>query len=71
MYEGRKLQRKRQMRSGIHIKPSHEGKLHHGLHVPEGQKIPMSKLEEAKHSSSPAVRRRATFAINARGFKHK
>ncbi len=53
-------------RLGIHIKPSHKGELHKDLKVPQGEKIPASKLEAAKHSSSPAVRKRATFAINAK-----
>jgi hypothetical protein len=51
-------------KGGIHIKPSHEGLLHKKLGVPEGEKIPMSKLEAAKHSESPAKRKEATFAIN-------
>jgi hypothetical protein len=51
-------------RHKIKIKPSHEGMLHEDLGVPEGQKIPSSKLASAKHSSDPAVRKRATFAEN-------
>lgn len=54
----------------IVIKPSHKGLLHEDLHVPDGQKIPASKLAEAKKSHSPAVRKRATFALNAKSFKH-
>lgn len=57
--------------SVIHIKPSHEGKLHSDLGVKQDNKIPLSKLEQAKHSSSPAERKRATFAINARSWHHK
>ena len=53
------------------IKPSHKGLLHHNLGVPEGEHIPESKLEAAKHSEDPAVRRRATFALNARRWHHK
>lgn len=52
------------------IKPSHEGLLHENLGVKQGEKIPASKLESAKHSSDPAVRRRATFAINAKKWRH-
>ncbi|HEU0176277.1 MAG TPA: hypothetical protein VFV58_18585 [Blastocatellia bacterium] len=59
------------MSSGIHIKPSREGLLHENLGVPQGQRIPAAKLEAAKHSSDPAIRRRANFAINAKGFSHK
>ncbi|MDE1868212.1 MAG: hypothetical protein KGI08_10955 [Thaumarchaeota archaeon] len=46
------------------------GLLHSKLGVPQGHKIPMSKLQAAKHSSSPAMRKEANFAINARGFNH-
>ena len=55
-----------EQRMGIHIKPSHKGELHKDLKVPQGQKIPASKLEAAKNSKSPAVRKRATFALNAK-----
>jgi putative heme iron utilization protein len=54
----------------IHIKPENKGKLHANLGVPSGQKIPVSRLESAKHSSSAAVRKRATFAMNARHWHH-
>lgn len=50
----------------IKIKPSHKGLLHKNLGIPEGKKIPLSTMVKAKHSSSPAVRKRANFAINAR-----
>lgn len=53
----------------IRIKPSHEGKLHKALGVPAGQKIPVAKLETAAHSKSPALRKQAQFALNARKFK--
>jgi hypothetical protein len=52
----------------IHINPRHKGLLHKELGVPQGQKIPEAKLEAAKHSSNPAERKRANFAIN---FGHK
>ena len=57
--------------SDILIKPSHKGLLHKELGVPEGKKIPASKLEAAAHSSNPAERKRAQFALNAKHFKHK
>lgn len=63
----------RRVRDGktrIHMKPSHEGLLHEELHVPEDQPIPESKLETAKRSDDPAERKRATFAENAKGWKH-
>jgi hypothetical protein len=56
--------------SGIHIKASHKGLLHKALGVPEGEKIPLSALVKAKHSKSPARRKQANFAINARKFNH-
>lgn len=54
----------------IEIKKSHEGLLHQKLHVPQGQPIPESKLEQAKHSSSLAERKEANFAENAKHFHH-
>ena len=53
-------------KSGIHIKPSHAGRLHRNLGVPAGQPIPAAKLDVAKHSKSASVRRQATFAANAK-----
>lgn len=53
-------------RKPIHIKPENRGKLHKSAGVPEGEKIPVRKLEEMKHSSNPTTRKRATFALNAR-----
>lgn len=52
--------------SGIHIQPSHKGLLHTDVGVPADQPIPLSKLMKAKRSRDPKVRRRATFAANAR-----
>lgn len=57
-------------KSGIHIKPSNKGKLSRKLGVSESKDIPMKKLEKAKHSKSPALRKEANFAINAKKFKH-
>jgi hypothetical protein len=54
----------------INIKPSKRGSLHKMLHVPLGKTIPVKKLEAAKHSSNPALRKKANFALNARHFKH-
>jgi hypothetical protein len=56
--------------SGIHIKPSHKGLLHKDLGVKQGDPIPEEKLEKAKNSSDPAVRKRATFAENAKHWSH-
>lgn len=50
------------------IKPSRKGLLHKKLGVPQGETIPEAKIEKAKQSSSPALRKEATFAEN---FGHK
>lgn len=57
-------------RSSIHIKASHKGELHRDLGVPQGEPIPASKLASAKRSRNPAVRKRATFAANAKKWNH-
>lgn len=53
------------------IKIKRPGLLHKKLGVPQGKKIPAGKLAAAKKSSSPALRKEANFAINAKKFKHK
>jgi hypothetical protein len=54
----------------IRIKPSRKGLLHKDLGVPQGQKIPPGKLQAALASSSPATRKRAQFAANAKKWNH-
>jgi hypothetical protein len=54
----------------IAIKPSHKGLLHKNLGVAADKPIPESKLQSAKNSSDPVVRKRATFAENAKHWKH-
>lgn len=44
------------------------GQLHRDLGVPQGEKIPASKLSAAEHSSNPKVRQRAHFAENVKHF---
>lgn len=61
---------KRARGGGIHIKPSHKGLLHKDLGVGESKKIPAKKLEKAEKSKSPAVRKRAVFAENAKHWEH-
>lgn len=46
------------------------GGLHRALHVPEGETIPQSKIEAAKHSSNEHVRHMANFAGTMEGFHH-
>ena len=53
-------------KSGID-KPGHKGALHRALGVPEGQKIPASKLEEAAKSKG-RLGRMARMAQNMRRF---
>ncbi len=40
----------------------HPGALHKSLKVPEGKKIPESKLKKAEHSKNPTLRKRAVLA---------
>lgn len=51
----------------IKIKASNKGKLHKALGVPQGEKIPASKLK-TKPGDSAAVRKEKNFARNARGW---
>ena len=44
---------------GMHMK---KGALHRELHVPEGKKIPVKKIEKAEHSSNKLLAKRATLA---------
>lgn len=57
-------------RSGIHIKKSNRGKLRRSTKTKKGNKIPVSKLRKMKKSKNPKTRKRATFALNARSWKH-
>jgi len=61
---------RKQRRRGIHLNQAHKGRLHRDLGVPAGQPIPAGKLAAAKHSADPAVRKRATFAENAKHWHH-
>jgi hypothetical protein len=47
----------------------HRGGLHRALGVPEGEKIPAEKLEQARHSSNEHIRHMANFAHTLEGFK--
>lgn len=47
-----------------------KGGLHRALGVPEGTKIPAEKLEAARNSNSPHIRRMAAFAHTMAGWKH-
>lgn len=56
----------RRRRGKIRIKKSRQGSLHRALGINPKKKIPASRLRKAKHSSSPAIRKKANFALNAR-----
>lgn len=45
------------------------GALHKELGVPQGKKIPASKLKAAEHSKNPTERKRANLAETLKGFK--
>lgn len=47
-----------------------KGALHEALGMGMDKKIPMGKLEMAKNSNSPLMRKRAAFAMNARNWNH-
>ena len=53
--------------SGIHIKKENRGKFTSYC----GGKVTDECIQKGKNSSNPAIRKRATFADNARHFKHK
>ena len=55
----------------IDIKPAHKGLLHKRLGKKAGKKLTVAEEEKAKHSSNPAERKEATFALNARKWNHK
>ena len=48
-----------------------KGALHKHLGVDPGEKIPQDKLEAAKNSKNPTIRREAALAHTLSGFKHK
>ena len=53
--------------SGIHIKKKNRGKFTDYC----GGKVTDECIQRGKNSSNPAIRKRATFADNARHFKHR
>lgn len=53
-------------KSGIHIKKANKGKFTDYC----GGKVTNECIQRGKHSSNPKIRRRATFAANARRWKH-
>lgn len=53
--------------SRIHIKKSHEGLFTQYCNG----KVTSECIQRGKHSSDPKIRKRATFAANARKWKHR
>lgn len=49
----------------------HPGALHRHLGVPEGEKIPASKLSAARNSKNPSIRREAALAHTLSGMHDK
>jgi hypothetical protein len=42
------------------------GSLHSATGTPQGQKIPLQKVEAAAHSDNPKMRKKGQFALNVR-----
>jgi hypothetical protein len=61
----------RRRKSGINIKKSKQGSLRKATHTKKGKTIPVSTLRRLKKSGSPAMRKKANFALNARKFKKR
>jgi hypothetical protein len=51
----------------MHLKA---GGLHRALHVPEGSKIPQDKLDAAKKSTNPHLKKMADLAATMESWKH-
>lgn len=49
----------------------HKGALHESLHVPEGKKIPESKLKKAEHSKNTTTKKRAVLAETLKHLRKK
>jgi hypothetical protein len=52
----------------MHMK---KGALHEQMHIPEGKKIPASKLKKAEHSKNPFLAKRARLAETLKGLRKK
>ncbi len=51
--------------------PKSKGKLHKKLGVPQGKKIPESKIKKAEHSKSPKLRKEANLAETLKHLRKK
>jgi hypothetical protein len=56
----------RRKKSPIKIKKSKQGSLRKATKTKKGQKIPVSKLRSIKKNGSPAMKKKANFALNMR-----
>ena len=56
--------------SGIHIDPAHKGRLRKATGAKKGAKVPLSKERGLKAHGTPAEKKEANFAINARSWNH-
>lgn len=52
------------------VKPSHKGRLHKALGIPENKTIPLSRLNAAMQSKNPHVREMASYTHTMRGWNH-
>jgi hypothetical protein len=48
---------------------ANRGGLHRSLGIPEGQKIPVSRIKSAEHSSNPKERKEATLAETYKKYR--
>lgn len=49
----------------------HKGSLHKSLKVPEGKKIPESKIKKAEQSKNPKLRKKANLAETLKKMRKK
>ena len=47
----------------------HKGGLHRSLGIPEGERIPMAKIESATHSDNPHTKKMAVMAKSMHSWK--
>lgn len=57
---------RRKGKLNIKIAPSKQGSLRKATGTKKGKNIPVSTLRRLKNSKSPAMRKKANFALNAR-----
>jgi len=47
------------------------GGLHRSLHIPEGKRIPVQRIEKAEHSRNRIIRKQAQLADNLRHLRQR